>query len=96
MGVQQTVKELVDNAIDACRWRSAEQDAPTIRVVLRRLPALQRNNEGDGTNDGDNAKGTHGTLSSDIHGTRRKQCTSNFTQLLYDGIRLCYDAAIYS
>ncbi|CAM9815953.1 unnamed protein product, partial [Scytosiphon promiscuus] len=32
----QTVKELVDNAIDACRTRSSEQDAPTVRVVLRR------------------------------------------------------------
>ncbi|CAM9125067.1 unnamed protein product, partial [Hapterophycus canaliculatus] len=32
----QTVKELVDNAIDACRSRSSEQDAPTVRVVLRR------------------------------------------------------------
>lgn len=36
--VQQTVKELVDNAIDACRCRSSEQDAPTVRVVLRRRP----------------------------------------------------------
>ncbi|CAM9770243.1 unnamed protein product, partial [Pylaiella littoralis] len=34
----QTVKELVDNAIDACRCRSSEQDAPTVRVVLRRRP----------------------------------------------------------
>lgn len=38
MAVQQTVKEVVDNAIDACRWRSSEQDAPTVRVVLRRVP----------------------------------------------------------
>lgn len=36
-GAQQTVKELVDNAIDACRLRSSEQDAPTVRVVLRRV-----------------------------------------------------------
>ena len=33
---KQTVKELVDNAIDACRGRTSEQDAPTVRVVLRR------------------------------------------------------------
>eukprot|EP00752_Nemacystus_decipiens_P018299 g16415.t1 len=32
----QTVKELVDNAVDACRCRSFDQDAPTVRVVLRR------------------------------------------------------------
>lgn len=56
---QQTVKELVDNAIDACRWRSADQDAPTIRVVLRRLPAVQRDSEeGDRANDENKTKGT--------------------------------------
>lgn len=44
---QQTVKELVDNAIDACRWRSSEQDAPTVRVVLRRL-STTRKAGGDG------------------------------------------------
>lgn len=42
---QQTVKELVDNAIDACRCRSSEQDAPTVRVVLRRRP---NRNEAEG------------------------------------------------
>ncbi|CAM9129377.1 unnamed protein product, partial [Sphacelaria rigidula] len=41
--MQQTVKELVDNAVDACRprvgppWRRIEdQDPPTVKVVLRR------------------------------------------------------------
>lgn len=42
--MQQTVKELVDNAVDACRprvgppWRRIEdQDPPTVKVVLRRV-----------------------------------------------------------
>ncbi|CAB1102989.1 unnamed protein product [Ectocarpus sp. CCAP 1310/34] len=37
--IKQTVKELVDNAIDSCRCRASEQDAPTVRVVLRRSAA---------------------------------------------------------
>ncbi|CAM9693174.1 unnamed protein product, partial [Ectocarpus sp. 4 AP-2014] len=37
--IKQTVKELVDNAIDSCRCRTSEQDAPTVRVVLRRSAA---------------------------------------------------------
>lgn len=37
--IKQTVKELVDNAIDSCRCRTSEQDAPTVRVVLRRAEA---------------------------------------------------------
>lgn len=40
----------MDNAIDACRWRGADQDAPTVRVVLRPLSGATidaRNNEDD-------------------------------------------------
>lgn len=32
----------MDNAIDACRGRTSEQDAPTVRVVLRRTSQAAR------------------------------------------------------
>ncbi|CAN0350891.1 unnamed protein product, partial [Ectocarpus sp. 8 AP-2014] len=44
----QTVKELVDNAIDSCRCRTSEQDAPMVRVVLRRAVAGATVSEGVG------------------------------------------------
>lgn len=34
--MKQIVKEMLDNAVDACRCRTSEQDGPTVRVVLRR------------------------------------------------------------
>lgn len=56
---QQTVKELVDNAVDSCRWRSSEQDAPTVRVVLRRLPAGARNSNIEHTEERDPDEGAN-------------------------------------
>lgn len=54
--MQQTVKELVDNAVDACRprvgppWRSIEdRDPPTVKVVLRRVPGSQRSSSSGST-----------------------------------------------
>ncbi|CAM9154151.1 unnamed protein product, partial [Choristocarpus tenellus] len=38
----QTVKELVDNAVDACRNCRTNQGAPTVRVVLRRTNKLHQ------------------------------------------------------
>eukprot|EP00903_Cladosiphon_okamuranus_P011818 g11106.t1 len=42
---EQTVKELLDNAVDACRCRTSGQDAPTVRVVLRRRCSNKTNVE---------------------------------------------------
>lgn len=51
---KQTVKELVDNAIDACRGRSCEQDPPTVRVVLRRpSQAAREGSEPAGLDEGE-------------------------------------------